>query len=238
MSFETQDQKEQVEENKPTFNLQVGDRTYDSEDAVKKKIEHADSHISTLEQELADAKARLERAEQEAEKAKVFEEQLTSKDNKEEATTKSESVDVERLVEEKLSAMESKKLQEDTFASTQKALIDRFGAENLDSAIAEQLEKADAGITLEDAIQMASDPKQSKLLLKVLGEPEQPTNSFGQVKGFSSSSSVKTSGASDETLQNIIASQHGGKLPAATEVRGLLDSIAREMGHKAYDPKV
>lgn len=239
MSF-VQDQKEQTEpteqvteaqapEVKPTF--AVGDRTYDV-DAAAKKIEHADKHISDLEAELAQLRAKVEQQNAEEAKAKALEEALKGK--KEEETTKSEPVDVDRLIEEKLAMKEQEQLAKQTFAETSKALVDQFGAENVDAAVSEKM--AAVGKTLEDAMRMAQDPSDAKVLMALLGSgaksQPKPTFSGHSVSGVSSSTVE-----SNDTVDAIWKSRHGGKMPDAHTVRDTMDSIAREMGFKAYDPK-
>lgn len=216
----------------PKTSFTVGDRTYD-EDSAAKKITNADSHISTLEAELAQERQRIAELEERAAKADELEKAL--KGNKEEETTKSEPLDVDRLIEEKLAVKEQQRVAESTFQSTSQALVDQFGAANVDSVVAEKM--AAVGKTLDDAMRMAADPSDAKVLMALLGSgTTKPQPTFGGIAS-AASGYTQTSKSDTSALDKIWKSKHGGERLNATDVRETLDSIAVEHGFQRYDPK-
>lgn len=231
-STETTQEQAPQEQAKPTF--VVGDRTYD-EEAAAKKIANADSHISTLEAELAQERARAAELEKEAAKAQELEKALQRKS--EEATTKSEPVDVEKIIEEKFAVKEQQRVAEDTFKATSQALVDQFGAENVDSVVSEKMQAV--GKTLEDAMQMAANPSDAKVLMALLGSGDpKPKPTFGGISGAHQGYSTTQATQSNDSIDAIWKSKHEGKPLKKEACRDVLDGIAQEMGFKSYDPKV
>jgi len=227
MSFEPNDQEGQAEQ-KPTFN--VGDRTYDPESAAK-KIENADLHIAQLEQERQADRADLEAMKEELEKYKELQAQLTSKQELEETTPQEPTVDVEKLVEQKLSERERVQTAKQTFESTQQALVDLFGSEGIDQAISDKLKEVDAGITLEDATAMASDPKQSKMLLKVLGAKPKSQPNFSTSSLSTLPNEKKVSQGAKNSIEAVLSVRNQGKKPlGGKEARSVLESLGKEIG--------
>jgi len=228
---EVQAQQEVQQESKPSF--VIGDRTYD-EEAAAKKITNADNHISTLEAELAQERNRIKELEEKAAKVAEFEKALQRKS--EEATTKSEPVDVEKIIEEKLAVKEQQRVAEDTFKATSQALVDQFGAENVDSVVSEKM--ASVGKTLDDAMQMASNPSDAKVLMALLGSGDpKPKPTFGGTSGAHQGYSSTQATQSNDAIDAIWKSKHEGKPLKKDACRDTLDSLAREMGFKSYDPK-
>lgn len=138
--------------------LTIGERTYDK-DAAQKKIVHADSHIQTLEQELEEARRRLEEIER-SRKQDMLEEawnkpqQPVQEQKTEDPVTP--AVDIEQLEARLFERME-KRTQEQTAAKTFEESLKAAEAKYGSSYQQRLKELADANdLTKEDVAQLAS----------------------------------------------------------------------------------
>lgn len=180
------------------FTFKVGGREYDA-DAAKVKIENADNFIETLKQEKADQAALLQELQAKLDKATKVEEALAKlQSNQDQDNTQSEPK-TPVYSEEKLEEVASKKLQEllekqqsestrkqreaiaiDTFNETKAKLAEVYG-DKLQDTMAAKAEEL--GCSVEDLVQMAKDPVQSKFLLNSMKatapvSENTPSNSF------------------------------------------------------------
>jgi membrane-associated HD superfamily phosphohydrolase len=163
------------------FKFRVGDREYDPESAAK-KIQAADEFIETLKREKREQEERMRQLEEQLKKVaeieKLVSEQAVSSKEHSAATTNG-GVDVDSLKESLKSEVErvlserekqeqlrkQEELKKQTFAKTNEALAKAFG-EDVDAKVREKV--AEIGISYETALKMASDPEESKVLLKLL----------------------------------------------------------------------
>lgn len=177
-SFDT----DQSVTNEPTpdqATFKVGDREFNVESASK-KITAADAHIATLEAEAAEARQKLAAMEAQVAQSMKLEDALQKLNNASltevRASESTTSFDTEKLTEaakqaaldvltqreQENHAKSLAELQQKTFAETKKTLSSIYG-DNVDKAITEKL-----GIPVEQALDMAKDPVQSKVLLSAL----------------------------------------------------------------------
>lgn len=162
-----------------TISFKIGDREYDQESAVT-KITNQDAFIEEQKTELSEAQVVIaELKEQAAQSTKLDDvlERLNriekpNGSNEEEHTTRSTDEELLGKMEErqKLNAEqerteratnEAERIRKETLVATQKILVEKFGNDNVDTEIEKVMD-------LDTAIQMAQDPKLSKILLKQL----------------------------------------------------------------------
>jgi hypothetical protein len=185
-SFNT-DQSVNQEQQTDQSTFKVGDRDYDADSAAK-KISAADQHIAKIEQENKEFREKMAALEAQVQQSTKLDEalqKLQSKADVPEVPLRevTPSLDAEKLSEaarqaalealqaqqEEQKAQEALSLQESTFNATQAKLVALYG-NDIDTAIQEK-----AGISLDTALQMAKDPEQSKVLLKIMEVESKPT---------------------------------------------------------------
>jgi chromosome segregation ATPase len=173
-----------------SLSFKVGEREYDVDSAVK-KISNADSHISNLEKEQAEARTRIAELEAKLEQSTKLEDALKQLKPSQETLTPEQptsAVSKEQLEElvkqqagsflqqqEQLKAeQEAQALAAKTFQETKAALVERFG-DKTERVMAEKANEM--GTTLDHLIQMAKSPVESKLLLASLNT-QTPSTDF------------------------------------------------------------
>lgn len=137
--------------------IEVGDKTYDSIDAIRKKIENADSHISQVERENAEFRDKMRDYEAKLEAAKSVEQLLSKLETKGEQPDNTLSEEkIQELVNSTLTQKQQEDLQKANWKECSDALVSHVGAKTMDEAIPVLKEKADSlGMTLEEVDQMA-----------------------------------------------------------------------------------
>lgn len=159
--------------------LIIGDRVYRTTDDIAKKIQHADEHISRLEQENADFRAKLEEALRKASEARSVDdvlEAINSSKKQEGQVAQPATIDPEELarkaaqfVESSIEERSRKQREDDNFNQVSSALTKAFG----DKAD-EQVKKiaAESDMTFDEAVLLArTKPRAFMKLFNV--EPSQ-----------------------------------------------------------------
>jgi len=176
----TQEPSATTSEPTTAMSFKVGEREYDAESASK-KIEHADNFITEMKAKEAEYQAEIARLKAETQQSLKLEEALTKLQSQqapvsenttlpnEVANVESQEEVVTRILQErdaKAQEAQLEQLRQSTFTEVQAKLTATYGADHVDKVVRDKA--AEIGIDFETAIGMAQDPKQSKVLLKLL----------------------------------------------------------------------
>lgn len=175
----TQTESTNATESTTAMSFKVGEREYDV-DSASKKIEHADNYIAELKAKEAEYQQKVAALEAQVAQSTKLEDALsklqTQQSTPSENTTQpvveqveSQEEVVKRILQQReAEAAEVAKARaaEETFKEVSKTLAGVYGADHVDRVVKEKAEEI--GIDFDMAINMAKDPKQSKVLLKLL----------------------------------------------------------------------
>jgi len=177
MSFQDQ---ENTQQSTDQLTFSVGERSFNAESAAT-KIEAADNHIKTIEQENQEYKDRLAALEAQVAQSTKIDDALAKLQQQQ--SQESQATDVTPSVsEEQIGAIATKQMEEylaqqraaeqqkaaetlaeTTFRETSKVLEQQYG-DKVNEAV--QAKAAELGCTMADMDRLAKDPIQSKLLLE------------------------------------------------------------------------
>jgi hypothetical protein len=224
MSFTNPDQGTEQQADQLTF--KVGDREFNAESAAT-KIENADNHISKIEQENAEFKARLAAMEAQLEQSTKIDEALQTMKLQQSNTT--ENVQPEQhttgLSEEQIAEITQRKMEEYLASQTAKqqqdaaqALADKTfteTAETLRSIYGESVDEAvskkasELGVPPAELFNMAKSPATAKLLLETM-TPKKASSDTTPSGGYN------TSGLYGTTEPSFLKGHEGKSLTSST----------------------
>lgn len=146
-------------------------------DALK-SVPHAQKHISTLEAELADARAKLEKATAAEEVYATVKEMLAANGRPPEAGGQVQAPDWDALLDRKLTALKAQETAQGNREQVKQALVAQFG----DKSIEVYKQKAtELGIGVETLNDLCD--KSPKAALELLGVKPKPTTAATTVTG-------------------------------------------------------
>lgn len=162
------------EENTNTVLFTVADREYTAEDA-QKKIENADTHIKTIEEENADLRKKVDEYMEALAKTQELKEPEPAKpENTEPKTPGISAEEIAKIVQAQLAERETASTAEKNINAVKATMLERYG--NQQSANEEFAQKAkEMGLTTDEALDLAK--RSPKVVLSWFGDVSTPTPS-------------------------------------------------------------